>query len=97
MKTLAEKIEVMQAALDGKEIDVKHRVADDWTTASGEGIEFSWGEYDFRIKPEPIEFYVNIYNYMEDLPCGAHKTLKEAQDKASHKIIRTVKVREVIE
>ena len=50
MKTLEEKIEVMQADLAGKEIECKYYSDDVWE--NGANSIFNWGKYDYRIKPE---------------------------------------------
>lgn len=51
MKTLKEKIEVMQAYLDGKTI--QDNIDDEWTDWEGEiAPHFNWGQIDYRIKPE---------------------------------------------
>lgn len=51
MKTLEEKIEVMQAFLDGKTI--QDNIDGNWTDwKSGNDPQFNWGTYDYRIKPE---------------------------------------------
>lgn len=47
--TTAEKIEVMQAYLDGKQIQIK--VGDGWKDIYYEP-EWDWGIHDYRIKPE---------------------------------------------
>ena len=90
MKTLKEKIEVMQAALDGKEIETK--VYGGWDDQPSP--EFNWIDFDYRIKPEPIEFWVNIYR---DCRCGDYKTKADALEKASPDVQNTIKVREVTE
>lgn len=47
MKTLAEKIEVMQAALRGEPIEVQYNPGENWRVC---GIPiFSWGQHDYRI------------------------------------------------
>lgn len=51
MKTLKEKIEVMQAYLDGKTI--QGSVDGNWTDwKSKNDPQFNWGSFDYRIKPE---------------------------------------------
>jgi len=60
MKSLKEKIEVMQAYLDGEKIE--HRMDDtgEWKDVYNAPY-FQWGEWDYRIKPKPMEIWVNIY------------------------------------
>ena len=95
MKPLKEKIEVMQAALDGKEVEwiSLNNTASRWTLYPSN--KFDWGTFDFRIKQEPMEFWVNVYpepNY-----CGLHTTWKEADEAKARDLIKTIKVREVTE
>lgn len=61
MKTLKEKIEVMQAALDGEKIEQQHFTEDRWVNVAG-NISWNWNAMDYRIKPKPLEFWVNVYD-----------------------------------
>ena len=91
MKSLEEKIEVMKAALDGKEIQYN----------DGDGLwglaptpHWDWNRNDYRIKPEPMEFWVNVSSDF------GFRTKEEALLTAKlfkNKKIRTIKVREVTE
>jgi len=91
MKTLAEKIKVMQAALDGKEIEILS-CSDNWVQSNAQ--TWDWCNNDYRIKQEPVEFWVNVHDsgYLEVLP-NTLATIKAA----NVHIIKTIKVREVIE
>jgi len=95
MKTLAEKIEVMQAALDGKEIELVRVVG-----MSGDNFHytdtpmFDWASFDYRVKPEPMEFWVNVYDDFR--PC-LHETEDKAKTASDIGTRKTIKVREVIE
>lgn len=96
MKTLKERIAIEQAFLDGEKVIISttgkvSRLLD----VRGYNYVFLWNHHDYDIKPEPMEFWVNIYNYMDDLPCGTHRTKEAAEANATHKIIRTIKAREV--
>lgn len=52
MKTLEEKIEVMQACLDGKTIEIfEDDIWNDWK-ANRQFPDFNWSDFDYRIKPE---------------------------------------------
>jgi hypothetical protein len=54
MKTLAEKIAVMQAALEGKEIELRSHRGIKWITYdSTVEPEFNWHIVDYRIKEVP--------------------------------------------
>ena len=61
---LAVKIEIMQAALDGKTIEVKESLNSEWRVIealNSEGIIWHWPIHCYRIKPEPREFWI-MYN-----------------------------------
>ena len=88
MKTLKEKIEIMQAALDGEEIEVYSTRGDDWVKTNVP--VWNWDNYDYRIKPKPLEFWVNIYS---DSVLG-YTTEKEAKGHATASATQ-IKVREI--
>ena len=76
MKTLAEKIEVMTACLDGKEIEM---FCDLGVWVTRKTPFFNWKDIDYRIKPEPITIWVNIHNST----FNAHKSEARAKAVAS--------------
>jgi hypothetical protein len=90
---LDEMIEVLQAAKDGKEIEFKEKDKSYWQRLCYKDGSAAWNfwEYDYRIKPEPRECWVNIYssNWM------AHST-KEIAILKSGGIVEPVLFREVI-
>ena len=90
MKTLKEKIEVMQAALDEKEIEVLRYDSDIWIICYKPS--FNWDINDYRIKPEPLEGWFNIY---KDKAIGLYETKEEAEEGAHNVIIKTLKMRQV--
>ena len=54
------KIAVMQAAVDGKSIQVSTRGREKWSDAVGPW--WDWSQFDYRIKPaEPLRLWVNAY------------------------------------
>jgi hypothetical protein len=65
MKTLQEKIAVMQAFADGKTIEIKTIAGSRWLTVGNNRAEpgWNWDDFDYRIKHEPVVvermFYVN--------------------------------------
>jgi len=93
MKSLKEKIEVMQAALDGKEIEYKNN-GGKWYPCQIQAFD-SWHCGDYRIKPEPMEFWVNVYPYECLNVC--HNTKDMAEKMALGSCEKTIKVREVIQ
>ncbi len=98
MKTLKEKIEVMQAALDGEEIEYMLGENDGWRSYDSGEPSWDWSCVDFRIKPKPLEFWVNVY----DDGTGEHvvfdnkKAADDNEAESSH-VVKTIKVREVTE
>lgn len=93
MKTLKEKIEVMQAALDGKEIQIL--ICDGWDDWDNDTLPaFNWGANDYRIKPEPMEFWVNVYDDGIKILIS-HEANIDNYEKDG--LVKTIKVREVIE
>ena len=54
--TLREKIEVMQAFERGEEIEVSYVKQAKWTDISNP--DWSWGAYNYRIKPKPKQVVV---------------------------------------
>ena len=65
MKTLKEKIEVMQAALSGKKIEYNiyngAQETPKWEAYVNNTPIWAWDRTDYRIKPVPLEFWVNVY------------------------------------
>jgi len=93
MKTLKDKIEVMQAALDGKNIQRQYdEELKQWVDIAGAGAQWDWVNYDYRIKPEPMEFWVNVY----DTGIAVFDS-EEAARSITASINKTIKVREVVE
>ena len=61
MKTLKEKIEVMQAALDGKKVERYVGVSFGWVVLTNPcEVEYDWCNQKYRVKPEPLELWVNV-------------------------------------
>ena len=90
-------IEVMQAFLDGAEIQVCLLDGMGWIDNAPPSPEWNWRGCLYRIKPpEPREWWINVY-HKEDMSCRAHPSKERAE--RSHSRLRTgcVKVREVIE
>jgi len=90
-KTLQEKIAVMQAAAEGKKIEFRDLVYVAW--ADCPNPKWNWGYFDYRVKPEPREFWINLY------PCNMYPyDSKESADLcASTARLECIHVREVIE
>ena len=90
MKTLKEKIEIMQAALDGEEIEVYSTIGNDWVKTNVP--VWNWDNYDYRIKPKPLERWINLYPAVKTT--FGYATEKAAKENAMNHGIQ-IKVREV--
>jgi len=95
MKDLATKIKIMQAALDGKEIDRYVGPTYGWLGLDNpKEVNYDWTNQDYRIKPEPMEFWVNVY---ENRSGYLHRSKASAKDCLQSGSGKTIKVREVME
>ena len=98
MKTLKEKIEVMQAALDGKKIESRNYPYEDkydWNDNFYSGIKWNWPHVDYRIKQEPMEFWANVFE--NDNPGFITKEKAKMHGENFSSYIKTIKVREVLD
>ena len=90
MKTLKEKIKVMQAALDGEIVQYRDTFGN-WY--SNNDNLWNWGDYDYRIKPEPMEFIIDIYDGNRyEIASDRNRLMLSKLGK-----FKTIKVREVME
>lgn len=101
MKTMKEKIEVMQAAERGETIEMIGRSLVvsgiiKWTPIGpNENIEWNWEKYEYRVKTKPVEGWINVYP--DGTQGGLYNTKKQAQAAGNFPGRRTVKVCEVPE
>ena len=96
MKTLKERIAIEQALLDG-EIVQEFNIDGDYTWDCGKEHIFYWNCCDYRIKPKPMEFWVNVYNSTVT-PISIYYEKSRAENAAAtYGAIKTIKVKEVIE
>jgi len=97
MKTLKEQIEVMQARQDGKHIE-RNRASgmgnNGWVEK--DDTAFDWANFDYRIKQEPMEFWVKIYE-KGNMLCTIKASADNCDMYNAGKFIKTIKVREVTE
>ena len=86
-------IEVMQAYVDGEQIEAKQE-GSDWRPSFP---IWDWGPNDYRVKPKPIECWVNV---LDGETCSSVYMSKESADESRPKLSdgwTTRKFREVIE
>ena len=72
-----EMIELLQAFQRGEQLEWKYKEANIWHPVRNPIWDFNHQE--FRIKPKPLEMWINIYN---DKMIYKHETKQEAIDNA---------------
>ena len=86
------RIEVMQAFVDDENIEAKNRNGSSgWYSVEGDP-SWNWSACDFRVRPKPREFWVNIYPHS----FATYNTKKEADAYALQRSV-CIKVREVVD
>jgi hypothetical protein len=93
--TNQEIIAVVQASEDGQLIEFRHINSDPagpWMTYHGTAC-WNFGLYDYRVKPELAEFWVNVY---PDIPPACHETKAQADKFRLSNLARCIHVREVL-
>ena len=100
MKTLKERIAIEQACLDGAEIESQLvSTLDDrrWQyklmPVDRNTVVFSWDEIDYRIKQEPMTFWVNVYSGGSSYMHSSEERAINCREGCSRS--KTIKVREV--
>lgn len=58
-ETLDNMIAVLQAHKEGKQIQMRGQHLKEWRDAKV--LNYNWTLYDYRVKPEAREFWVNVY------------------------------------
>lgn len=80
MKTLAEKIAVMQAAERGEQIEAKYKYASEWILTSNPA--WDWGGFDYRVAPRTMEIVVVSWKRGPGIPfCLEKKSYDTRGDK----------------
>lgn len=91
--TIDEMIAVLQAAKEGKTIQVKARIS---PKAMWGGTVYSptwdFSNFDYRVKPQPREWWAELYN-QSGLRGGLWATREEAASEGR----KVVRVREIVE
>lgn len=83
-------IAVLQAAKEGKSIQFKNHLSNGWTTCGTTMPCWNFDSNEYRVKPEPREFTLNIYNngYIDNSP---------RPPAWNGEVKHTIKVREILE
>jgi len=90
---------VMIGAAEGKKVQFRYRGRTEWSNKlSLDELEFNWSAKEYRLAPEPREWWINVY------PAGnvcAHSSRKNADTDADYNriecVVECVHVREVLE
>lgn len=89
-----EAAQVMQAWAEGKEIQLRAAGScHSWGTVSSESLRFNWGDYEYRIRPEPK--YSRVLNVYRDGSTNVHKNEQSAKSMQGSTIIRQAYLIEV--
>jgi len=91
VKLIIERFKVLKAWINGVSIQFRDKAMnEDWKTFSGHNPAFSMGDVEWRVKPEPREWYIALHDVR---PPSVHEI--DSTDLIAG--INIVKVREVIE
>jgi hypothetical protein len=96
MSELKTAVEVAQALERGE--DVEHQIIGDatWNKAKSDGWTWLPAQLIYRIKPKPLECWVNVYNLHGETKVSSYSTKEHATFTASPEAIRVaVHMREV--
>ena len=93
--TPQEIIDVVTAFRDGKAIECIFKIGSDpiWGSLSPQH-EFDFSRFNYRVKPKPMELWVNIY---PDEKLTFYLSREEADKLKAPNRIRRIRVREVLE
>ena len=84
---------VMQAYVDGKSIECKPSTQEHYMRAGSPAWHF--GAYNYRVKPEPREYWIN--SYPNETKLYLHESERLATLNIDKTGGKTIKVREVVE
>jgi hypothetical protein len=93
--TYDEMIAVIQAAKDGKAIEVRQVDRDTWYTYRVTNFDFY--SHVYRVKREPREWWWNVYEHYEDEDVFAYVSREAADENSAPSRLECVHVREVID
>lgn len=86
-------IGVMQAFVDGKEIERLHKDSKVWLPEISKDLAWDWCNHTYRIKRVPREYWLNVYD--TDFPV-AHESEERANQSANYRRKECIHVREVM-
>lgn len=92
---IPEMIEVLQAAKDGKEIQIWSPTLQEWVVPFEDKPNWNFAQCDYRVKPELREWWINIYP-----GCGIgvlHDTQADADAYSKPERLECIHIREVLD
>lgn len=92
---LQEQRDIIQAAIDGRRIEIKSRVSCDQQWRETYYTVFNFAQFDYRLKPAPREFFLNVY--AGERSHIAHESEASANRDALASRSECIRVREVVE
>ncbi len=91
-----DKIDIMQAAFDGADLETDFKKQGNWLDWGLSTLpDWNWNDHNYRIKPKAARCWVNIYS--TGIGGATWRTEIEALDAAEGVQDRTVLMREVVE
>lgn len=92
VKETKKAIEVMQAYVSGKAIQVRAGISD-WKDSHGP--HWNWGLCEYRTKPEPVIVYANVYTQCTIAHTSQELARKNADPRALEVAVPFVRVSDV--
>ena len=89
--TPKEQLDIIAAYVAGETIQYRWIDSEGWLDAPRTGYIFNFQQITYRIKPKPLELWINVYNQ----GFTAHLS-KALADFSATSIVRTVHMREVL-
>ena len=78
MQSIESMIEVLQAYIDGKSIQVKGLGIENWETISS--LSWRFDVFEYRVSPVPREFWINEYGSSKRRIHNSQESADEAAD-----------------
>lgn len=95
-----EMIEILQAYKEGENIQAKYKGGSSFWGVIDNPPTWNFEEYDFRVKPEPREFYVNLYGGSDIHISLTEDDAEKGKTGMSGRVrtdVETIRVREVLD
>ena len=93
---IQERIDIMQAWVDGGEVEYFHDHTNSWRNLSNTFISFDFERWNYRIKPKPREIWVPVVKTGERMHPSWFSSKEDAIASHCH-CVDAVKYREVLD